>query len=107
VASSIIPPSTITRLDISMARLDWVMHAVSYGILAILLARALETSGIGTVLADLLAIVGVLALGAGLEVAQPLVNRSGELIDWFADGVGAVVGLGIRAAWRSLVAEPA
>lgn len=107
LASSLIPPSMIGRFDVSMARMDWAMHALSYAVLAILLVRAFEASGVGTIFAGLLSIVTVLILGGGVEVAQPVAGRSGEVVDWFADGVGAVVALGVRAAWRSLAAEPA
>ena len=41
----------------------------------------------------MLLFLGLLAFGAADELTQPLVRRSAEWADWFADGVGAFAGL--------------
>ncbi|HET7084067.1 MAG TPA: hypothetical protein VFI23_04810 [Rhizomicrobium sp.] len=55
--------------------------------------------------------LGVVALGGGLEILQTFVGRDGEWGDFFANDLGAILGLVVAAAYlampRRLVAEPA
>jgi hypothetical protein len=53
--------------------------------------------------------LGVAALGGGLEIIQTLVGRDGEWGDFFANDLGALLGLALAAAYlavpRRLVGE--
>ncbi len=54
--------------------------------------------------------LGVIALGGGLEIIQTLVGRDGEWGDFFANDLGAVLGLVVAAIYlampRRLVEKP-
>lgn len=41
-------------------------------------------------------------LGGAIELLQPLTGRSDDLLDWIADTVGVLIGLGVASAWRSV-----
>jgi hypothetical protein len=107
VTTSLISMSTIHGLDLSAAGMDRTLHAVSYGVLAIFLVRALAMGGIQTGTANLLTLAAVLALGGAIEIVQPAVGRSADIVDWLADGIGAAATLFLRAAWLSIAARPA
>lgn len=79
---------------------DKIVHAVFYAVLAILTSRALAASGVGEWAAAVGAFTGALALGGGIEWIQGYVGRSSEVLDWLADGVGAMAGLVLRHAWN-------
>ena len=84
---------------------DKVLHAVEYGILALLCYRAFRW-GSGPVVARqalVLAITTVSVFGLTDEVHQYFVPfRESSWLDWLADTVGAAIG---ALSWRSLRAE--
>ncbi len=53
-------------------------------------------------------VVGLIALGAGIEVVQGLVGRNPELADIGANALGVLLGVGMAdlaaTLWRSLIA---
>jgi VanZ family protein len=84
---------------------DKVLHAVEYGILALLCYRAFRWAA-GPVVARqavVLAIVTASVFGLTDEVHQLFVPfRESSWQDWLADTVGAVIG---AMSWRSLRSE--
>jgi VanZ family protein len=81
-----------------IAGLDKAIHATLYAVLAVLSARALRTARPGDRLprapALLALLLGILVLAAVDEWHQQFIpGRSMELLDWLADGLGAVGGL--------------
>ncbi len=77
---------------------DWVLHAVAYGLLAVLVCRALA-GGLARPLEPRWVILGVLItplFGASDELHQMFVpGRMSEMRDLAADAAGAVIGAGI------------
>ena len=45
-----------------------------------------------------------LIFGALMEIMQSYVGREMSLADWVADGVGAVIGIGLWKAWMTVAA---
>jgi VanZ family protein len=84
---------------------DKVLHAVEYGILALLCYRAFRW-GAGPVVARqaaVLAIVTASVYGVTDEVHQFFVPfRESSWQDWAADAIGAVIGV---MSWRSIRSE--
>lgn len=39
-------------------------------------------------------------LGGMIELLQPFAGRSDDLLDWIADTIGVLIGLGLALAWR-------
>ncbi len=84
-AASVTPGETMPRLDLW----DKLLHGLSYGAVA-----ALGGAGFGAIRARLLVGLGLVTLGALLEVAQIYVpGRSGEFGDGVANAIGVVAGL--------------
>lgn len=50
--------------------------------------------------------LGVVALGGGLEIIQTLVGRDGEWGDFFANDLGALLGLALAAAYLAIPRRP-
>lgn len=74
---------------------DKAQHAFGFAVLAVLGVLAYPRRPVGWVL-------GLLALGAGIEVAQSLTGwRYGDMADWVADAAGVVVGLPLGWALHS------
>ena len=46
--------------------------------------------------------LGLVALGGSLEIIQSLVGRDGEWGDFFANDLGALLGLGVAAAYLAV-----
>ena len=87
---------------------DKLVHAAIYALLAI---AALATSAAWRISWSVklgLAVWGALAaLGALDEATQLLVpGRSADVLDWVADGLGALLGIGLYAAGRSWISSP-
>lgn len=85
---------------------DKLLHALTFGGLALLLARAARTLvprwSFGKRLA--FAAIGASLLGALLEVCQSFVAyRSAEFLDWFADTVGAVCAVGLAVLYARVI----
>jgi VanZ family protein len=88
---------------------DWVMHVGEYGLLALLVGRAM-TAGRGmapgramTPARAMIAAAACLAFGAADEVHQTfVVGRSGSVRDWLFDLVGVALGLAAVAIWRRM-----
>jgi VanZ family protein len=76
--------------------LDKLVHATLFGVQAALLARALRLTGRPA----WPALAAVIAYGAFTEFEQRFVpSRSMELDDFFADTVGALIGVAVFAVW--------
>ena len=75
---------------------DWVLHGIEFFGLGLLVARGLGRSGLGGVsYAALGGLVACAATGALDEWHQSFVpGREASVLDWAADVVGAVLGLG-------------
>ncbi len=92
-----LPANTIplvSRFDIS----DFIIHALMYLPLAILVFRALSLTwpGLSFAVHGRNAWVAVVVFGLLDELHQlPLLTRSCSLWDWLADAAGALVGIGI------------
>jgi len=81
----------------SFPNADKVLHLIAYAVMVLLLSLAADRRPIrgpgpfpGS--ARWLAIV-VVAAGGILELVQHLTGRDTELLDWIADGLGALLGL--------------
>ena len=88
---------------------DKVFHASAFAGLTYLIMVTLLASGCGTHWPSRLAILAlVAAYGAGDEISQGLVGRDASLADWYADLVGAVMGLLAfhltESSWRRALA---
>ncbi len=84
---------------------DKILHAVEYGILALLCYRAFRWSAGPTVArqAVVLAIVTASFYGITDEVHQSFVPlRESSWKDWLADTIGAIIG---AMSWRSIKSE--
>ena len=84
-----LPPRKVPKTGIG----DKAWHFGGYAILAALLVLVLYKRN--RVMAFMVSIAVCLLYGAFDELTQPLVGRSRELFDWFADGVGALVGAAV------------
>jgi VanZ family protein len=82
---------------------DRLLHGVEYGLLAVLLVRALAREGASWGTAVLAAIVLTSLYGASDEYHQAFVpGRISDVGDWIADTIGGAVGaLGHGVAMRS------
>jgi VanZ family protein len=85
---------------------DKLLHALAFGCLALLLARAaralLPRRHPRTRL--VFAVLGASLFGALLEVCQSFVPyRSAEFLDWLADTLGAACAVGLLALFLQLV----
>ena len=78
---------TIPPFDLGISFQDLIGHFVAYGGLAGMAAMALHERR-----ASIWAVVGLIALGAVLEILQSFTGRETELYDAIANGVGAVCG---------------
>ena len=76
---------------------DKVVHLFMYGVLALLISRALdEPSKPNRVRAMLMAFLFCSAMGAADELHQLYIpGRSAEVADWAADTTGALVGASV------------
>lgn len=89
VATSV-PSSALPRVDIIVA--DKVVHFSMYAVFGVLVARSLD--GIRSVKAFFAALAMLVVFGLLDEVHQSLVpGRSTDVLDWFADSLGALMGL--------------
>lgn len=93
--------------EVGFVATDKLLHALVFGGLALLLARAARTLlphwPFGKRLA--LSALGASFLGALLEICQSFVAyRSAEFLDWFADTVGAVCAVGLAILYARVIA---
>lgn len=78
---------------------DKVFHALAYGVLALLIAYALEAR---RARASAIAVLVATVYGATDEAHQALVpGRSPDVLDLVADAVGATLFVGARWLWRA------
>lgn len=104
LAVSSIPGRTLAPLR--LASWDKLAHAVEYGILSVLLARALREAGLrrgapAPRTVALLAVLGAVAWGAIDESYQHLTHRVPDAFDLVADAVGAILVQARRLAARA------
>ena len=83
---------------------DKLLHALAFGGLALLLARAIHwlnpRRAFGWKLVS--AGLGSSLLGLLLELCQACVSyRSADVWDWVADSIGAALAMNLALAWRS------
>jgi len=81
--------SWVTRMPISIA---WTTPGLAL----------LATLAWGRRRSLLWVILGIMALGGSLEIIQSLVGRDGEWGDFFANDLGALLGLAVAAAYLSV-----
>lgn len=98
---SVLPGETVPQVGLW----DKLQHAISYAAIA-----ALGGAGFGAARARLFIALGLITLGAVLEVAQIYVpGRSGEFGDGVANAIGVVAGLAviclITYLWSVLTTE--
>lgn len=96
VVGSLFPaPSTGGAELVVLPHADKLVHALAYAVFAVAVAGALAARDWRVALAAALLVV---AVGAGLEVAQTFVpTRTGDLFDAVANALGAAAG---TLAWR-------
>lgn len=92
-----LPPVRLPSVEIN----DKVEHVCAYALLAVLLniALGLKTS----TNRDWMTMVIVLCYGAIDEWLQAPVGRDCDLIDWFADGAGAAIGVALCGLCRFIL----
>jgi VanZ family protein len=85
---------------------DKLQHAVGFALLAWLWCRALEKlrPGLGLARVALGGFLVSVGVGGALELWQALLSyRTCEFMDWVADAVGAISGVGVYAGVQHLV----
>lgn len=82
---------------------DKIVHFVAYAVLACLLIVELWWRKRSSWRAYLAVFVGLAIFGGLDELTQPLVNRSADWFDWFADVAGIAVGLLVARVGTSLL----
>jgi len=92
--------------EVGFVATDKLLHALTFGGLALLLVRSARTLlphwSFGRRLA--FAATGASLLGALLEVCQSFVAyRSAEFLDWVADTVGAVCAVGLAVLYARMI----
>jgi len=92
-----LPPSS-RAVQLAFRLPDWLLHAGAFCGLGALAVWAAPIRPPPRRLAIFFA--ALLAYAAFDELTQPLTRRSCELSDWFADAVGALLGIAAVAAWR-------
>ena len=107
IVLSLIPIPEVKELE-SVPLVDKWTHMVMYAALAgAVWVDKIRCSG-RKVPRWRLAVVGVvmaIVLGGALELIQPSVGRSCELLDWVADGIGGVLGVAAGFAYWSFQRE--
>jgi VanZ family protein len=94
------PPSDLP--SVSLAIPDKLAHATLFGVLAFLALRAWTPFGPIRARSAWLVFLVATAWGYYLECLQGLTpDRSYDLMDLLADGVGAGIGVAVTAFWRS------
>jgi VanZ family protein len=83
VAGSLAPASTASGMTFGA---DKLLHAAGYGAIAFFVAGARSAR---TIRQLAVVVVAVTLLGAGVELVQPFVGRTGSALDAFANLVGA------------------
>jgi VanZ family protein len=74
---------------------DKLVHLVAFAALAFPLARTGRISLLPV-------FIGASAFGGVIELLQPRFNRSANIIDWIADIVGVVLGIGCGLLYRRI-----
>ena len=75
---------------------DKALHAVEYGVLAILVCRAFVGDGVNGARAALFAAIVACLYAASDEWHQSFVPmRSADVLDWIADTVGSILGAAV------------
>lgn len=89
----------------SVSDADKLVHAAVYCVMAVLCARAWTRHGSppGAMIERTIAMA--LIFGALMEIMQGYVGRDMSLADWVADGVGAVIGVGLWKAWMTVTSS--
>lgn len=90
---------TLKPITVPAPGSDKTQHLVTFGLLMVGAALAYPRARPWPLAAALS------GLGAAIEVAQPWFGRACELLDWFADTAGVVIGLVVILAWKTLLAK--
>lgn len=85
---------------------DKLGHAAVYCVMAVLCARAWTRHGSSFGAAVERTLATALVFGALMEIMQGYMGRDMSLGDWVADGVGALIGLGLWKAWTIVANSP-
>ena len=101
---SCLPVVDLPRLEVSAV--DRWLHAAVYAVLAILVARALASSGTSETAIAAGTLVGTMAFGGLMEWVQGFVGRSPDIVDWAADGGAILAVLFVRWARSGLRERP-
>lgn len=83
----------------STLEVDKILHFVGYAALAMVFVLALRPR------VYIPALLGLTALGIGIEFIQPLNSRGFEIADMVADGVGVAVGAGLGLVSRVVLSR--
>jgi VanZ family protein len=90
----------VEQLALNRISVDKLLHIAAFTGLALLLATTWRLSaGQFNIRHGIAVWILAMLYGAIDESTQPLVNRSASLLDWFADGIGALLGLVIFWLW--------
>lgn len=84
--------------DVSNA--DKIGHAAAYAVLGFLCAVAWHRHGSSHAAVAERSLALALLFGALMEFVQAHVGRDPSMADWYADGIGALVGIGFWRTWR-------
>lgn len=91
-----LPPGKVPAVHVS----DKLQHLIAFAILTIFLditlAHKWRSKG------DWLTLLFVLMYAAIDERSQPLIGREADIVDWFADGTGAAIGLCLCGMARTI-----
>lgn len=87
---------TLRPVTVIVPGSDKTQHAISFGMLMLLAAFAYPRARLSSL------VIGLSALGAGIELIQPFFGRSDDVLDWVADTVGVLIALLLVLAVRQV-----
>lgn len=87
---------TLRPVTIIVPGSDKTQHAISFGTLMFLAAFAYPRARVSSL------VIGLSALGAGIELIQPFFGRSDDIRDWVADTIGILIALLLVLAVRQV-----
>lgn len=93
----------VEDLSPNVSNIDKIGHAAAYAALGFLYAVAWHRHGSSHAAVAERSLALALLFGALMEFVQSHVGRDPSMADWIADGIGAVVGIGLWKTWRIVV----